>query len=166
MVSPHRDRKRVSNEKRPVDPRFLSRWVLTINGQRLSALSTDDLQYFQARFFLVPGSANVYINATLTVIRLREVADGFHEELRVLNHSSEPAELRIRIDAASDFADLFEVKDALAKKGQYRNRVVDGSLVLGYQRETFVRETWISASAKGSVDENGLSFSVTVPSHG
>ncbi len=148
------------------DTRFLSRWVLTINGQRLSALSTDDLQYFQARFFLVPGSANVYINATLTVIRLREVADGFHEELRVLNHSSEPAELRIRIDAASDFADLFEVKDALAKKGQYRNRVVDGSLVLGYQRETFVRETWISASAKGSVDENGLSFGVTVPAHG
>ncbi len=148
------------------DTRFLSRWVLTIDGQRLSALSTDDLQYFQARFFLVPGSADVYVNATLTVIRQREVADGFHEELRVFNHSSEPADLRIRIDAASDFADLFEVKDALAKKGRYRNRVADRSLILGYERETFVRETWISASAKASVDENGLSFSVTVPAHG
>ena len=36
------------------DTRFLSRWVLTVNGQRLTALSTDDLQYFQTRFFLVP----------------------------------------------------------------------------------------------------------------
>ena len=29
--------------------------VLTINGQRLSALSTDDLQHFDTRFFLVAG---------------------------------------------------------------------------------------------------------------
>ena len=38
------------------DTRFLSRWVLTVNGERLDALSTDDLQYFEARFFLVPGT--------------------------------------------------------------------------------------------------------------
>ena len=41
------------------DTRFLSRWVLTVNGQRLTALSTDDMQYFQTRFFLVPGSGTV-----------------------------------------------------------------------------------------------------------
>ena len=34
------------------DTRFLSRWILTVNGERLDALSTDDLQYFEARFFL------------------------------------------------------------------------------------------------------------------
>ncbi len=66
------------------DTRFLSRWVLTVDGQRLSALSTDDLQYFQTRFFLVPGGGTVYVDAKLSVIRQREVADGFHEELRVL----------------------------------------------------------------------------------
>ena len=38
------------------DTRFLSRWVLTVSGQRLNALSTDDLQYFEARFFLVAGT--------------------------------------------------------------------------------------------------------------
>ena len=38
------------------DTRFLSRWVLTVGGDRLSALSTADLQYFDARFFLVPGT--------------------------------------------------------------------------------------------------------------
>ena len=102
------------------DTRFLSRWVLTINGQRLDALSTDDLQYFQTRFFLVPGGGTVYVDAKLSVIRQREVADGFHEELRILNHESKPVSLTVRIDAASDFADLFEVKDALKKKGQLR----------------------------------------------
>ena len=38
------------------DTRFLSKWVLTIDGQRLNALSIDDLQYFETRFFLVPGN--------------------------------------------------------------------------------------------------------------
>ncbi len=148
------------------DTRFLSRWVLTVNGQRLTALSTDDLQYFQARFFLVPGLSTVYVNATLTVIRLREVADGFHEEIRVLNHANDPVDLRIRVDAASDFADLFEVKDASAKRGRYEARVTGGSLVLAYRRETYVRETWIGSSEPAAVDEHGLSFTVTVPPHG
>jgi glycogen debranching enzyme len=148
------------------DTRFLSRWVLTVNGQRLNPLSTDDLQYFQARFFLVPGSGSVYVDSRLTVIRQREVADGFREELRVLNHDSEPADLQIRIDAASDFADLFEVKDALKKKGRYRARAADQHLVLEYRRDTYVRETWISSSAPSAIDEAGLTFSITVPPHG
>ena len=148
------------------DTRFLSRWVLTVNGERLNALSTDDLQYFETRFFLVPGTGTVYVDAKLSVIRQREVADGFHEELRVLNHASEPAELTIRIEAGSDFADLFEVKDAIKKKGTYDTAVEDGSLVLGYQRETYARETRISSTEPAAIDEHGLTFTVTVPSHG
>jgi glycogen debranching enzyme len=148
------------------DTRFLSQWVLTVNGQRLNALSTDDLQYFQSRFFLVPGSGTVYVDSKLSVIRQREVADGFREELRVLNHENRPVDLDIRIDAASDFADLFEVKDAIKKKGQYQRRVVDGSLVLDYRRETYARETWISSTSPAAIDEKGLSFKVTVPPHG
>ena len=37
------------------DTRFLSTWVLTVDGERLNPLSVDDLQYFETRFFLVPG---------------------------------------------------------------------------------------------------------------
>jgi glycogen debranching enzyme len=148
------------------DTRYLSQWVLTVNGQRLTALSTDDMQYFQTRFFLVPGTGTVYVDAKLSVIRQREVSDGFREELLVLNHESVPVDLTIRIDAASDFADLFEVKDALKKKGQYRNEVVDGSLVLRYSREHYARETWISSTTPAKVDGKGLSFSITVPAHG
>src|SRR5215468_7480381 len=81
------------------DTRFLSTWVLTVNGQRLNALSTDDLQYFETRFFLVPGTGTVYIDSKLSVIRRRAVGTGFHEELTILNHDVEPVELTVRIDA-------------------------------------------------------------------
>jgi glycogen debranching enzyme len=140
--------------------------VLTINGQRLTALSTDDLQYFRTRFFLVPGTGTVYVDAQLSVIRQREVADGFHEELRILNHEDQPVRLTVRIDAGSDFADLFEVKDALKKKGSYDREVVDGKLVLRYTRETYCRETWISSTVRAGIDENGLLFDIEVPAHG
>ena len=55
--------------------------MLTVNGERLNALSTDDLQYFETRFFLVPGTGTVYVDADLSVIRRRVVANGFREEL-------------------------------------------------------------------------------------
>ena len=60
-----------------LDTRFLSRWVLTVNGERLTPLSTDDLHYFEARFFLVPGTGTVYVDSKLTVIRQRAVERGF-----------------------------------------------------------------------------------------
>jgi len=147
------------------DSRFLSSWILTVNAQRLNPLSVDDLQYFEARFFLVPGTGTVYVDSKLSVIRRRAVGDGFHEELTILNHDEKPADLKVRIDAASDFADLFEVKDALEKKGKYSTQVRNGSLHLRYERGTYKRQTTISASAPAKLDRKGLTFDVHVEPH-
>jgi glycogen debranching enzyme len=148
------------------DTRFLSQWVLTVNGQRLTPLSTDDLQYFETRFFLVPGTGTVYVDSKLSVIRSRAVGNGFREELKILNHDEKPVDLTIRIDAGSDFADLFEVKDALKKKGTYSARVTRGRLELAYERGTFRRATEISATNRARVDKNGLTFKTRIEPHG
>ncbi len=148
------------------DTRFLSKWVLTIDGNRLNPLSVDDLQYFETRFFLVPGTGTIYVNATLSVIRQRAVGGGFHEELTILNHDGKPVDLSVRIEADSDFADLFEVKDQMGKKGKYYHRVNGTHLLIGYERETYRRETLISSSAPATFDEGGLSFTVHIEPHG
>jgi glycogen debranching enzyme len=148
------------------DTRFLSKWVLTIDGEQLNALSTDDVNYFETRFFLVPGTGTVYVDSKLSVIRQRAVAEGFHEELTILNHDEQPVNLTVRIDAACDFADLFEVKDALKKKGTYGARVENGSLVLSYERDTFERETVISTGSPAKIDKTGLTFKVSIKPHG
>jgi glycogen debranching enzyme len=147
------------------DTRFLSKWVLTINDQRLNSLSVDDLQYFATRFFLVPGTGTVYVDAKLSVIRSREVADGFHEEITILNHDEKPVELTVRVEAESDFADLFEVKDALKKQGSYDARVDHDHLRLVYKRGTFERETVISATTPAKVDKRGLTFKTKIEPH-
>jgi hypothetical protein len=148
------------------DSRFLSKWILTVDGERLNPLSVDDLQYFEARFFLVPGTGTVYVDAKLSVIRRRAVGDGFHEELTILNHDAKPVDLTVRVEAASDFADLFEVKDALQKKGRYSTRVDNGRLLLGYQRGAFARQTAISASTPARLDKKGLTFAVHIEPQG
>ena len=148
------------------DSRFLSTWILTVDGERLNPLSVDDLQYFESRFFLVPGTGTVYVDAKTSVIRRRAVGDGFHEELTILNHDDKPVDLKVRIDAASDFADLFEVKDALEKKGRYSTEVRKGRLLLSYERESYRRQTAISASAPAKLDKKGLSFAVYLEPQG
>jgi glycogen debranching enzyme len=148
------------------DTRFLSRWRLTIDGKTPNSLSTDDLQYFSAQFFLVPGTGTIYVDADLSIIRKRAVGDGFHEDIRILNHRPKPVDLTVRLDAASDFADLFEVKDALQKKGEFYTRVEQNRLVLGYRRQTYTRETWITPSVPASIDEHGLTFQVHIEPHG
>jgi len=148
------------------DTRFLSRWLLTVDGQRPNVLSTDDLDYFYVQFFLVPGTGTIYVDSDLSIIRKRAVGNGFHEDVTVLNHKDKPVDLKVRIEAAADFADLFEVKDALKKKGEFYHRIESDRLVLGYRRETFARETLIIPSAKAGIDEHSLSFAVHIEPHG
>src|SRR4051794_2220786 len=148
------------------DTRFLSKWILSVSGLRLTALSVDDLQYFEAQFFLVPGTGTVYVDSKLSVIRHRVVRHGFHEQLTILNHQNDPVDLVVRIDADADFADLFEVKDAVPKRGEFSKRVDEHALVLAYQRETFSRATTLSSSEACAFDENGLSFGIQIGPHG
>ncbi len=163
------------------DTRFLSKWMLTLDGRRLTALSVDDLQYFETKFFLVAGTGTVYVDAKLSVMRHRTVCNGFDEELMIFNHDDKPVDIVVRLDAGNDFADVFEVKDAQSKKGSYYTRVEESQLVLGYEREMLHRQTIIRASVtsqsaadqdtnghRGAAryDEHGLSFSVHVPPHG
>jgi glycogen debranching enzyme len=142
------------------DTRFLSQWQLTLNGTAPDILSTDTSHYFEAQFFLVPATGTVYKDPNVSVLRKRSVGGGFHEDITLINHDREPVELELRLDADSDFADLFEVKDALEKKGERYRRIEDTTLVLGYRRDDFVRETRIRGSQKAEIDECGLTFSV------
>jgi glycogen debranching enzyme len=148
------------------DTRFLSRWILTVDGQRPNVLSVDSLNYFATQFFLVPGTGTVYVDSPLSIVRQRAVGQGFHEDLTILNHTAEAKDVDVRLEADCDFADLFEVKDALAKKGERYRRLEEHRLVLGYRRERFVRETWITTDAAAAVDDRGLGFRVHLEPHG
>lgn len=145
------------------DMRHLSKWTLTIKGIPLDVLSTDAIEYYYAQHFCVPPTGTIYKNPTISIVRRHFVGDGFVENLTVLNHGTEAEEVELRLDADADFADLFEVKDALAKKGKRYREVRNRQLVLGYKRENFVRETLISSTVRVTdLDSKGVVFRFTL----
>ncbi|MEU4679638.1 glycogen debranching N-terminal domain-containing protein [Micromonospora sp. NPDC023737] len=148
------------------DTRFLSTWLLTLNGERLHPLSIDDSRSYRTRFFLAPGEPTHYLDAKVSVIRSRAIGGSFIEELTVLNHSGEQVEFRLRLDVGADFADLFEVKSPRQKKGRATATVSGDELRLIYRREAFHRETVITTSEPADIDVAGMTFHVRVDRHG
>ncbi len=142
------------------DTRFLSKWILTVGGIRPKTLSVDEQAYFKVQFFEAVTTGTVYVDSHLSVTRQRHVTTGFEERIEIKNHAKEPIDLEVKLEVAADFADLFEVKDKLAKKGSLYSKVDGGKLTLGYKRDSFVRETVISADRKGTLHEDGFVFNI------
>src|SRR5256885_6662934 len=140
------------------DTRFLSRWILTVDGTVPNVLSTDDLHYYETQFFLVPGTGTIYVDAELSLIRKRAVGSGFSEDLLIRNESAKPIKLHVQIEAGADFADLFEVKDAQQKKGQLYQSVHDGRLTLGYRRGTVFPAAFITPPPPAPPEPKGRRF--------
>jgi glycogen debranching enzyme len=127
------------------DMRHLSRWVLHVNGRAVTVLAAESIDSDHAVMYLQEPTGTVYANATLSIVRRRQVDDVLRERLEVANHDSRPAQLVLTLTFGADFADIFEVKDRLGKAGKLYHRVGDDHVVLGYRRGGYVRETRISA---------------------
>jgi glycogen debranching enzyme len=92
------------------DTRFLSRWVLTINGARPLMLSSDKVEYFSAAFYLRNPVAGDLGPDELSIGRDRFVGDGMQEHIVVQNHAPRPVEFELALEIGADFADIFSVK--------------------------------------------------------
>ncbi|MFC0098317.1 glycogen debranching N-terminal domain-containing protein [Micromonospora marina] len=148
------------------DTRFLSTWILTLDGQPLHALSIDDSLSYKTRFFLVPGEPTHYLDSKVSVIRSRAIGGSLDEELTLLNHADQETEFRLRMEIGSDFADLLEIKNQREKGGHTTPTVEPNALRLTYRRQAFHRETVVTSSTPAEIDENGMTFRVRVGPHG
>ncbi|MEU8421826.1 glycogen debranching N-terminal domain-containing protein [Micromonospora sp. NPDC048835] len=143
------------------DTRFLSRWMLTVNGECMTALSVDDSQYFEVTFFVVPGGAVDYVQADVSAIRRRRIGPDLTESLTIFNYGERDMTLDVRLEVAADFADIFEIKfDIGDKAGAHYTHVGADELRLGYRRGTYRREVVVSASEPAEFDPSGLRFAV------
>jgi glycogen debranching enzyme len=93
------------------DTRFLSRWLLTINGERPLRLSSDKVEYFSAAFYLRNPIAGGLEQDVLSIGRDRFVGDGMQEHIVVQNHAPHPVEFELALEVGTDFADIFAVKE-------------------------------------------------------
>ena len=87
------------------DTRFLSKFQLTIDGERPQLLSSGTVEYFSAAFFLRNAG-----NA-LAIRRERFVGRGMQDNVELTNVSTEPLRCRLGIELGADFADIISVKE-------------------------------------------------------
>ncbi|MFG2063255.1 glycogen debranching N-terminal domain-containing protein [Micromonospora sp. NPDC048871] len=148
------------------DTRFLSTWLLLLDGERLQPLSVEDDETYRTRYYLVPGEPSHFLDTKVSIIRSRAIRDGFDEELTVLNHSGQEMAFTVRMEISADFADLFEIKNVQPKQGSQTVRIEDDALRLSYRREAFHRETLVRSSTPVAVDKEGMTFSIRIEPHG
>jgi glycogen debranching enzyme len=92
------------------DTRFLSRFRLTVNGERPLLLSFGKVEYFSAAFYLRNPLAGGLEQDELAITRERFVGDGMQERILVQNLSGRELTLQLALEVGSDFADIFAVK--------------------------------------------------------
>src|SRR5437588_6361515 len=118
------------------DTRYLNRFVLTVGDATPQLLTSSEVDYYSAAFFLTNPDLPGIPGRTLTITRYRFVGGGLHERIEIASHSNDPIRVEVRISCGNDFADLFEVKEkALRKGGSTRTQHDDGTKTLEFQYE-------------------------------
>ncbi len=92
------------------DTRFLSRYLLTVNGARPLLLSHGKVEYYSAAWFLRNSPAGGLAHDELSIARRRFVGEGMQDFVILVNHASRPVEVELALEFGSDFADIFAVK--------------------------------------------------------
>ena len=137
------------------DTRFLSRWVLTINGAPLLVLRSGTVDHYSAEFFLTNPRLDDLPANSVGLRRLRFVGDGLHERIELESFLHEPLKIELRLAVGNDFADLFEIKDRVRDRSEQivRTPAADRSgLTFSYTNQTFTAETTVEVVGRGDED--------------
>src|SRR5438445_1186431 len=128
------------------DMRQLSTWRLLVNGRPVHILTSRTVDYYSASIFATLASVGVGENPPISIRRDRFVARGVHEDVIVQNHSDRPQTVTIALEYGADFADVFEVKDHIPKRGQHRAQLGESRVTLIYTHDQFRRDTVVEFS--------------------
>jgi glycogen debranching enzyme len=130
------------------DTRLVAHWELVVDGGGLEPLAVSSQDPFLATFVTRARPRPGQPESTLLVTREREIGEGMTEVVRLRNLGHEVAGVTLELKVASDFADLFEVKEG---KGHATDGVVctviDGGLLLRHERDGHSRSARVVADS-------------------
>ncbi len=150
------------------DTRFLSAETLKVEGERPIVLSTDEVDYFSATFYLTLPFQTAMESHPLTIVRSRLVGDGAHEDLMVGNFGPEPVDLAIALEFDCDFADLFQVKSGMPPlaRREVEASPAEGSLAFVYRIGAIEHRTLIECGPDVRIEDRRAIFRARVEAKG
>jgi glycogen debranching enzyme len=93
------------------DTRYLSVLRLTVNGASPMLLSSGKVDYFSAAFYLRNPPVNGLQPDEVSIVRERLIGEAMQDRILVQNQGMRPLAFDLSLEVASDFADIFAVKD-------------------------------------------------------
>jgi len=149
------------------DTRFVSRFVVELDGVTLEPLSTSSSAPYTTTFVTRRPPRAGLADSTLLVLRRRYVGNGMLEEIEVRNLGREMAGISLDLVVEADFADLFEVKESRVRPREgIAHSVVDGGWRAVYRRGGGSRGVTVTAAGAPVVRADGLGWQVVVPPGG
>jgi glycogen debranching enzyme len=148
------------------DTRFVSNWVLAVNGHPIEALGSPVPEPFRADFVGRAARTDGLADSHLLIERRRSVFGGVREEVTVRNFSNKATHATVSLRVNADFADIFEVKEGRARyESVHLTRDGNGSLVLESQRQG--RHVLVTIDApNGVVDGDVISYDISLEPQG
>jgi glycogen debranching enzyme len=147
------------------DTRHLSAWQLFVDDSPISALTSDNVDYYSARIVGVLDATGDGETPQLTVQRDRIVADGIHEDVSVENHGTVTREVTVELRYRADFADMFEIRASSVEKRKVTIDVEDRAVTMSYEHEGFRRGTCLKFTESGRVGREAARFTFTLQPH-
>ncbi|MFJ4266528.1 glycogen debranching N-terminal domain-containing protein [Paenarthrobacter nicotinovorans] len=149
-----------------LDTRILSTWELTVNGQVIEPLAAETREPYRAFFVGRVPRPDGHADSPLLVERLREVGNGIREEITVRNYSNQVAQCRILLSADSDFADLFEVKEARITRQWTETHLPDGDSIEIRGKWEDIRKSVVIRADGAGAGAKALGFTAKIPAYG
>ncbi len=133
------------------DTRFVSFYRIYINRVSLKVINSSQLSFYASRFHLTNPSimteGGEIANETLRITVNRQVNEGVHEDLDIVNYSGQKVHFLLELALRSDFADLFEVKEKkIVQRGKLQTvwNPDERQLRTSYDNQDFHRATTYS----------------------
>jgi len=147
------------------DMRYLRKFNMTIDGKELHLLTSRNVNYFSAAYYLSNPELNGIKPNALSIVRKRTVGKGMHETVEVRNHTTDDVHLELAFDIKVDFADLFEIREyTQSEKGDIKQAIDKNSIAFSYSKENYERKTLINfdSELKPTFDGHTAKFKIHI----
>lgn len=148
------------------DMRYLRKFNMTIDGKELHLLTSRNVNYFSAAYYLSNPELNGIKANALSIVRKRSVGEGMHETVEVRNHTTGDVHLELAFDIKVDFADVFEIREyTQSEKGDFKKETEKNSIAFSYSKEDYERKTLINfdSELKPSFEGPKAIFKIHIP---
>jgi glycogen debranching enzyme len=151
------------------DTRFLSQYLLQLDGQAPLVLAADQVDYRTAEHFLTNPELPHAPGSTLGIVRRRIVGKGLRDEISLCNFGDNHLSCTLELLIDADFAGIFDVKrstridkEAIRGLGTFSPTVENGGRIirLCFERGHFHRELVVHLSQPIAVDPNHCSATI------